>query len=615
MFRNKISQNQLDLAETEDLIKRHRLLKMPTTQLLTTESPHPLTTQLSSDAQTNLLQGWDTLKNVDQQTLEKMLSFEDKVNQLAESFYQTLKNGFAIKIGGCGAAARAATMAEKIFRSAFPQFASQVNAINAGGDLIVVLAAEGFEDRPDYGQEQLKESGWKEGDLYVGVSASGAAGFVNGQIEYVLEKEHLQKPIFFICNPLSECLVRFAEDQKTIFHKTKNEKLNDIDILDLCIGEMALAGSTRMQAATVQLIVLGFALLQAGQRLTGEPELSFKQFILSLQQFLQYLPLQELSHLTDFETDTYTKNNYTVYHVDADYALTVATDTTERSPTFNWPYFENDIDEIKSINSSSPCRIIVNGCYNNETALKATLGRELRPLNWAAHSDKPNEPKTKLDYLLGFDLTENIITKRQKYMQNAKATAIRIHCNQEIQLEFNNHKISIPVFLSGIPSVLHSLYKQLALKLILNSHSTLIAGRMGCYSGNLMTSVRATNEKLINRAAALTKRVLSTTNFTERHLPPAIKDRISQDEIIETLYRMMLMYQYGDSIVYNASNAILSAYEKLCYLWLFHHVQRPSESLLNRFLSLGHHVLDKTNLFYNHKKEPELFKNNNHRLS
>lgn len=41
----------------------------------------------------------------------------------------------------------------------------------------------------------------------------------------------------------------------------------------------------------------------------------------------------------------------------------------------------------------------------------------------------------------------------------------------------------------------------LVLKILLNSHSTLIMGRMGRYESNVMTFVRASNYKLVDRAA------------------------------------------------------------------------------------------------------------------
>jgi N-acetylmuramic acid 6-phosphate etherase len=44
------------------------------------------------------------------------------------------------------------------------------------------------------------------------------------------------------------------------------------------------------------------------------------------------------------------------------------------------------------------------------------------------------------------------------------------------------------------------LFKHLVLKMIMNTHSTLIMGRLGRYEGNVMTYLRASNNKLIDRS-------------------------------------------------------------------------------------------------------------------
>lgn len=577
----KKAQKDDRFEETKTVIQNHHDSKTPPPHLLTTELPHPDTTHLAKLAQSNLEEGYRVLQQVDHKAIEKLKLSEEKVTQLSQIFFETLKNGFQIRMAGCGASARAATMAEKLFRQAFPNYANQVAAVNAGGDLAIIRSVEGFEDSPEYGEEQLKQSGWKSGDTYVGVSASGAPGFITGQIKHVLTTEHSQKPILLICNPLSECLSQFSQDPKTVFNNP--EILNNIDILDISVDPMALAGSTRMQAATVQLNVLSFALLQAGQKLTGKPALSFEDFITTLQKSVSRLPSSQLSQLTRFEVDAYSAGNYVVYHAPAADALVVATDTTERSPTFNWPYFENDTDEFKSEKSYSSCRVVVSDSKDTESAMQDMLGREIRVLNWIKRSDRKDEAKTTKSHLLGYDLTEEIVKKRQQYMPSAKPVNINIQTHEKsIRIQFAKHEIIIPLQQNKIPQVLHDLHKQTLLKLILNSHSTLIAGRMGCFTGNLMTSVRASNVKLVNRSIALTSRLFSEADFSQRRLPPAIKDRISQEEIAEMLYNMMFVYQHGDSLVFNTKEAILTKYEKLCYLWLFHHTQLPSENLLKR---------------------------------
>ena len=62
---------------------------------------------------------------------------------------------------------------------------------------------------------------------------------------------------------------------------------------------------------------------------------------------------------------------------------------------------------------------------------------------------------------------------------------LELHTNSEVDLVIENNK----------PLVLH-----IILKLILNTLSTLVMGKLGRFEGNLMTWVRPSNNKLIDRA-------------------------------------------------------------------------------------------------------------------
>src|SRR5690606_13393941 len=52
------------------------------------------------------------------------------------------------------------------------------------------------------------------------------------------------------------------------------------------------------------------------------------------------------------------------------------------------------------------------------------------------------------------------------------------------------------------------LFNHLMVKMLLNAHSTLIMGLMGRYEGNVMTWVRPSNNKLIDRAARYVLQIL-----------------------------------------------------------------------------------------------------------
>ncbi|MEM7673363.1 MAG: hypothetical protein AAF212_08490, partial [Verrucomicrobiota bacterium] len=65
-----------------------------------------------------------------------------------------------------------------------------------------------------------------------------------------------------------------------------------------------------------------------------------------------------------------------------------------------------------------------------------------------------------------------------------------------------------------------ALIRNLVLKVLLNAHSTLLAGRLGRYEGNWMTWVKPSNRKLIDRAIRYIqqiqgKRGMPNKNYTE----------------------------------------------------------------------------------------------------
>jgi N-acetylmuramic acid 6-phosphate etherase len=62
-------------------------------------------------------------------------------------------------------------------------------------------------------------------------------------------------------------------------------------------------------------------------------------------------------------------------------------------------------------------------------------------------------------------------------------------------MEFNGKKISFDLLRD------HHLLDHLILKMLLNAHSTLLMGRKGFYQSNIMTWVKASNNKLIDRAS------------------------------------------------------------------------------------------------------------------
>jgi N-acetylmuramic acid 6-phosphate etherase len=74
--------------------------------------------------------------------------------------------------------------------------------------------------------------------------------------------------------------------------------------------------------------------------------------------------------------------------------------------------------------------------------------------------------------------------------------------------------------------------------MILNTHSTLVMGRLGRYEGNIMTYVRASNNKLIDRAIRYIDLILKNKKIS-----------ISYEDIARILFEMIEKTPVDQAIV------------------------------------------------------------------
>lgn len=131
---------------------------------------------------------------------------------------------------------------------------------------------------------------------------------------------------------------------------------------------------------------------------------------------------------------------------------------------------------------------------------------------------------------------------RTQYTQS-KNKLFQIYLNQ------SNHELSFK--LNGIHHVidtssLNFLSVHLLLKIILNTHSTLVMGRLDRYQSNLMTWVRASNYKLIDRAV--------------RYVTILLKQKgrdIPYDELVRTCFELKDSIAKDQSLVLTMVNKYL----------------------------------------------------------
>ncbi len=429
---------------------------------LQTELPNSETPNLSTLAQTDLIQAIKAIQNVDVKAVNKMCEYVPQLEELRDQVNKTFKNGNRVYICGCGASGRLAVLLEYLWRQSFSDKKENVIGFLAGGDSAMIKSLEGFEDHGDLGVKQLIKAGFKDGDLLISASASGESPFNIDATEYASKTS--VKPWFLHCNTNS-----------TLKGRIKNHVIYNPNVisLSLYVGQMALTGSTRMQATTALMLGIGLPLLCKG---------SIEKELTSLALFIKNTDMSPLQDIIIDEADTYKNHEYVLYDTDAKYGITVLTDTTERAPTFNLAPFENQLDKDKK---PSWCYLLFSETDNVERAWELLLGRPMRTLDW--------DVETSSKRLLGFDFSKNIIGLRNSYAVPSHTFSVK-SVDNTIRITFKKRTAQLDI------SGLTLLSELLVLKLLLNTASTLMLGRLGFYEGNLMTSLYPSNSKLIDRA-------------------------------------------------------------------------------------------------------------------
>jgi N-acetylmuramic acid 6-phosphate etherase len=481
---------------------------------LITEASNPATSDLSNLARHDLQKAISVLKDLDSNTLHILADKKKDIFYLKNVIRSTLDAGNNIFLCGCGATGRLSLTIETLWRQVYAgnNLKDRVFSFMAGGDVALIRSIENFEDFPQYGARQLIEAGFSKGDLLIGTTEGGETPFVIGAVEKAAQTS-FRKPFFLYCNP-DDILSEAAERSRLVIEN------NDIEKINLTVGPMAVTGSTRMQASTILLAAAGISLLNFND---DDEIIGF-----AIDNFVNYWETLDLDFVEKFiikESGYYENGEYLLYETDNRLGITVITDTTERSPTFSLIPFENDLETREDL---SLCYLYLPDTKNSERAWENLLWRKPRTLEWPEIDGIAS-----LKRLLGFDFSSNVISRREK-----RKKSIVHHCFKILSERSGiNFSLGDKDYFLAIPFS-DPLYIHLILKMILNSHSTLIMGRLGRYEGNVMTYVRASNNKLIDRAIRYIDMLLNYKGI-----------RLSYTELCYALYRMIDKTPVNRSIV------------------------------------------------------------------
>lgn len=501
------------------LEKTHQFLKIaPQFKLghLVTESFHPKTSDLSNLVKSDIAKAHKLLQEVDRDALDLLKGKEDALWELALDIQDTLSRGHKIFMCGCGATGRLSLVLETLYRQVFGQTKS-VLSFMAGGDYALIKSVESFEDKTEYGERQLLELGFGPNDLLLASTEGGETPFVIGAANKAASVSS-RKPYFLYCNP-DEALMPITRS-KDVIENAKIKKIN------LNVGPMAISGSTRMQASTVLMLAIGVGLLYKHP--------SREAFGTFYQDFLHRLTLTHydaLAPLTKLEATFYKERRFVNYITDPFLAISILTDTTERSPTFSLKGFENRLDND---GQHALAYLFIPEAETSGHAWSELLWRSPRPVEW-----KELDGRINLDKLLGFDISK----------QGLKARSLEIK-TEEFSIFYDDGRV---IFKCQKEDAIFNwgedpLFNHLMVKMLLNAHSTLIMGLLGRYEGNVMTWVRASNNKLIDRAARYVTQLTKQKNKS-----------LSYEEIVGAIFEEIEIVNENEPVVVRVVDKFLRA--------------------------------------------------------
>lgn len=438
---------------------------------LPTEQRHPLTYELAELSRRDLPAALGILKDIDLGAIAAVAARAEALARLETVMRETLQSGNRIFFYGCGATGRLSLAIEYIWRHLHrgQAAADSVTGFMSGGDLALVHSIENFEDHPEFGARQLREIGFGENDLLVSSTEGGETPSVIGATEEAARISK-RKPFFLYCNP-DEALHEQVERSRRVLENPAIEKIC------LFVGPMALSGSTRMQASTALMLGAGSALLAAA---SAAPEIS------ALADFMRRTDLSFLAKFTEEEARICSEGDFVLYETN-DYGITILTDTTERAPTFSLLGFENQNDAQRRPSLSYFC---LPHTENADAAWRKILLRAPVPIDWEELKAVAGGER-----LAGFDFSAAARKQREALTSPHKLHRFVIE-RQGDQMVFTLGNCRHSIDVRG----LHPLHEHLFLKMALNMHSTLVMGRLGRFESNVMTWVKPSNKKLIDRA-------------------------------------------------------------------------------------------------------------------
>lgn len=484
------------------------------------EMSNPKTKHLGETFVSDTTAGIKALVSVDKDliALFEATLLSERFDRFCYDVKSAIQMGRRIFISGCGATGRLAIRLESSFREAIKvlarknsnalRYEDSVFEIMTGGDYAIIRSVESFEDYDELGCVQANESKISQGDILIGVTATGETTSILGTAKQALKNG--ASVWMIVCTDPTSILGRLKRADDVYTH----ERCNSIYMR---CGAMAVTGSTRMQSSTIEQAVIGAALEIALSELLVDTKSSesrkqelikgFKECV-ALTESEEYL--KAVANQIEAEAALYSEGGYVTYFA-KECLLDVLTDTTERSPTFSVPPFRPQKKKDQTLSWA----FVKNPSLNTREAWNAAFEREPRCIDKTEadyikigikEADAKRIPDISINALLGFEIGCEPDPERE----GEKNLATWIGYSAEPTDEFYKHterygKSSVlTINENAITVKTHmKLFEHLAIKLMLNTVSTGTMAKMGRVCGNYMVHLNISNKKLVDRATRI----------------------------------------------------------------------------------------------------------------
>ncbi len=358
---------------------------------LLTESAHPHTKNLSYVADESISDALGLMFDVDKDVLERYRTWiaTDAPARISDEVTELVLAGGKLFFTGCGATGRLSILLDAMWRNFWSKqdgipnksdWQNRTFSVMAGGDFALIKSVEGFEDFTQFGAKQIEDTGVDKGDAVFAITEGGETSFVIGTAWQGLKKG---ARVYFMYNNPDDVLCADVIRSCEVIEDDRIEKIN------ATTGPMTIMGSTRMQATSIELLMMSTILEMVIRNVLAEiapssklaasevPSKTMAELMGMHATLSSKEMLDQIAGIVSNEETAYRcgfKSTYFADHLGID----VLTDTTERSPTFCTPAFRK-WDDPKA---SESWTYLILPYPDSETAWENLLQRTPRGLAW-----------------------------------------------------------------------------------------------------------------------------------------------------------------------------------------------------------------------------------------